>query len=203
MGRPAKFDRDAAVEIAMQEIWRHGFEACSVATLSARLGITRSSFYNAFCSREALFLEALERYLATTPDRMLATIPSDAAVLPLLTEMFRALCHDRAVDPEARGCMAVNAVAELTGTHETLGPILESRFQESIARIECLLARAVKQGELPPETDVKAKALALKSLIVGLNLMGKVVPDEATLWAAARHSLEGLGLWAEAETTHA
>ena len=59
MARPSKFDRQTAVELVMNDIWRSGFEANSVKAISEKLGITRSSFYNAFGSREALFLEAL------------------------------------------------------------------------------------------------------------------------------------------------
>ena len=51
MARPSKFDRKEAVELAMNEIWRDGYEANSVKALSEKLGITRSSFYNAFSSR--------------------------------------------------------------------------------------------------------------------------------------------------------
>ena len=48
MGRPAKFDRDKAIEIIMNEIWKKGYEACSVKALSEKLSITRPSFYHAF-----------------------------------------------------------------------------------------------------------------------------------------------------------
>ncbi|HHL20983.1 MAG TPA: TetR/AcrR family transcriptional regulator, partial [Aliiroseovarius sp.] len=69
MGRPSKFDREAAIDKVMQEVWRNGFERASVKALSERLGITRSSFYNAFDSREALFEKVLARYFAQSPDR--------------------------------------------------------------------------------------------------------------------------------------
>jgi hypothetical protein len=46
MARPAKFDRQQAVDIVMNEIWKNGFELSSVNALSNRLGITRPSFYN-------------------------------------------------------------------------------------------------------------------------------------------------------------
>ncbi|KPH83146.1 TetR/AcrR family transcriptional regulator, partial [Bosea vaviloviae] len=68
-GRPSQFDRDAALEAALMAFWRDGYQANSVKALSERLGITRSSFYNAFESREAMFMEALERYLERSPDR--------------------------------------------------------------------------------------------------------------------------------------
>ena len=78
MARPSKFDRDEAIETAMEAFWRAGYQACSVRALSERLGITRSSFYNAFGSREALFREALARYGDQAPDQAFA----DAQVNP-------------------------------------------------------------------------------------------------------------------------
>ncbi len=195
MGRPAKFDRQAAVELVMNEIWRGGFEACSVKAISEKLGITRSSFYNAFGSREALFLEALELYFAQSPDKALAMVDDNASILKVLTQVFKEVCRARASDPEARGCMAVNCVAELVGTDETLGPVLEKAILGSLDRLERLLGQAVVNGEIEDKGDIREKALALQNLLIGLNVMAKVVRSENDLWAAAMQTLKGLGLY--------
>jgi len=195
MGRPAKFDRQAAVELVMNEIWRGGFEACSVKAISEKLGITRSSFYNAFGSREALFLETLELYFAQSPDKALAMVDDNASILKVLTQVFKEVCRARASDPEARGCMAVNCVAELVGTDETLGPVLEKAILGSLDRLQRLLGQAVVNGEIEDKGDIREKALALQNLLIGLNVMAKVVRSEDDLWAAAMQTLKGLGLY--------
>jgi len=197
MGRPAKFDRNAAVEQVMHEIWRNGFEACSVKNLSETLGITRSSFYNAFGSREALFLEALELYFTQSPDKALAEMDDSASVLKVLTGVFREVCRSRANEPEPRGCMVVNCVAELVGVDETLGPVLEKAILASLDRLEHLLVTAAQKGEIEDRGDLREKALALQNLLIGLNVMGKVVRNEADLWATAKQTLKGLGLYRE------
>jgi len=197
MGRPAKFDREAAVGIVMEEIWRNGYEACSVKTLSERLGITRSSFYNAFGSREALFGEVLDRYFTTTPDRAFARASKGDAIKPLLTRTFREICRVRVADGEGRGCLAVNSAVELCNVNEELGPLLAEAVLGSLARIETLLGWAVEQGEIPQGSDTRALALALQNLLVGINTMSKVVRAEPDLWLAARTTLEALGLYAE------
>lgn len=197
MGRPAKFDRQAAVELVMNEIWRHGFEACSVKAISEKLGITRSSFYNAFGSREALFLEALELYFSKSPDKALAKLDSKASVLKVLTDVFREVCRSRAADPEARGCMVVNCVTELVGVDDALGPVLEKTILGSLDRLEHLLDQAAANGEIEDKGDLREKALALQNLLIGLNVMAKVVRSEGDLWAAARQTLEGLGIYRE------
>lgn len=195
MGRPTKFDRQAAIELVMNAIWQYGFEACSVKAISEKLGITRSSFYNAFGSREALFLEALERYFSQSPDKALAMVDRDTNVLKVLTQVFKEVCRSRAADPEARGCMLVNCVTELVGIDETLGPVLEKVVLGILDRLERLLGQAAANGEIEDKGDLREKALALQNLLIGLNVMAKVVRSEDDLWAAARQTLKGLGLY--------
>jgi len=197
MGRPTSFNRDEAIETVMQEMWRNGYEANTVKALSERLGITRSSYYNAFGSREALFKLALEKYFAPAPDRFLYGDVSDIPILELISQTFRDVARARAADPEKRGCLAINSVAELVGTHGELGPVLANAVMASAARFEELLNMAVENGELPAETDTHAKALALQNLLAGVNVFAKALGDEDELWLMAKTTLEGLGLYRE------
>lgn len=193
MGRPKEFNRDEALTLVMDEIWEHGYEACSAKAISEKLGITRSSFYNAFGSREELFLEALEKYNGP-PLREWFPINDTCSVIKVITDKLRNICKTRVDDPAARGCLAINSVIELVGKHEQLGPIVEKEFSANIIFFENLLAVAVERGELD-KCDLHVKAQALQSLIVGLNVMSKLIRDEDELWATTKHSLQGLGLY--------
>lgn len=197
MARPSKFDRGTTVERAMNEIWRGGYEANSVKAMSEKLGITRSSYYNAFGSREALFAEALALYFTHSPDRALAEAGPGVSIKRLLTDTFRTVCKARAADPENRGCMVVNSIAELCATHEALGSMLEQAVLGSLARIETLLQRAEARREIAAEADTHALALAVQNLLMGLNVLCKVVHEEDELWRVAETTLRGLNLLAE------
>ncbi len=198
MARPSKFNREQAVEFAMNAFWKEGYEANSVKALSEKLGITRSSFYNAFGDRERLFDEALALYMRGSPDKALKEVDPGKSIKSLFSETFRAICKVRAADPEARGCLVVNGVAELCGTHHTIGPKLQAAMLANIKRFEALLQRGVDTGELGPDTDVHALALAVKNLLVGLNVLSKLVHDEEELWRTARTTLRALNLLEEA-----
>lgn len=197
MGRPAKFDRDEAVQAAMNLFWKHGYQANSVKALAESLGITRSSLYNTFRSREALFRAALDRYFAESPDRRLATPLSGVPVKCLLTELFREICRVRAADPEGRGCMALNCLSETVSSDNEIGALIAGAVLGMVDRVEHLLADAVARGELPPDTDVHTLALAVQNLIIGLNHFSKVLRSENELWSVARTTLGGLGLLEE------
>lgn len=185
----------------MKIFWREGYEACSVKALSERLGITRSSFYNAFGSREDLFREALARYGEQSPDRALASDPAaSGGVRHLITNTFRAACSARAADPDAKGCFAVKSVAELCNRDETLGPMLDEIVQANVERIERLLEFGKATGELPASLDPHATALTLKTVLVGLNVVCKVIREEDELWLTASTALNALDLLEENTT---
>ena len=76
----------------MDEIGEHGYEACSVKALSERSGITRTSFYNAFGSSEELFLEILEIYNGSKPDREWFPINETCYVLKAISQGIHNIC---------------------------------------------------------------------------------------------------------------
>lgn len=197
MGRPSGFDRGEAVEQAMQEIWRNGYGATSVSVMAGQLGINRSSYYNAFGSREGLFRDALVAYLVQSPDRVLQDDLPDLPIRVVLTRLYREICRVRAADPAARGCLAVNALCELSGVHGDLGSLLIQAFAQNTARLDQLLMLGVSRGELPGETDTRTTALALQTLMVGINTLSRVVRDGDALWRMARMTLQGLQLYQE------
>ena len=202
MGRPAKFDREAAIDTIMQEIWRNGFERASVKALSERLGITRSSFYNAFDSREALFEKVLARYFAQSPDRRLREAGPETPIRPLLSAVFREICRARAADAEGRGCLVINGVADRCQSDQTgdhLATLLAEALLGSLARIRQLLDWAQVRGEIEAGADTQALAMAVQQLLAGLSVVSKVVRDEARLWQGTALTLKGLGLLAEGE----
>src|SRR5688500_20409695 len=63
-GRPRSFDREAALDAAMEVFWRKGYEASSISDLTDAMGINPPSLYAAFGDKERLFMAAIERYSA-------------------------------------------------------------------------------------------------------------------------------------------
>ena len=72
MARPREFDADVALEQAMQVFWDMGYQSASLSSLTRAMGISKSSFYEAFGSKHELYLSALEYYNATVSGRVLS-----------------------------------------------------------------------------------------------------------------------------------
>jgi len=64
-GRPRNFDKDAALERAMELFWIKGYEGASMTDLTSAMGIASPSLYAAFGSKEELFRRAVQHYGAT------------------------------------------------------------------------------------------------------------------------------------------
>ena len=196
MGRPKEFDRNEAVQTVMNEMWEHGYEACSVKAISEKLGITRSSFYNTFGSREALFLEILAIYNGALPDRGWFSINETSSVLKAITDTIHLICKSRISDDAARGCLVINSVTELVSRNEKLGPAVKELFSTNLEYLENVLRVAAERGEIE-KCDLRIKALALQNVLTGLHVLSKVIRNEDELWAATKHSLQALGVYRE------
>ncbi len=63
-GRPKTFDRSVALHQALKLFWERGYIGTSFDDLIGAMGISPSSFYNSFGSKERLYREATEAYAA-------------------------------------------------------------------------------------------------------------------------------------------
>lgn len=193
-GRPAGFSRDAAVKRAADLFWKEGYLAVTTRDLAAAMQIQRSSFYNSFGDKEAVFAEALEQYSRETPDALLESIGPGEPVIPAIVSVLRELCRVRAADADARGCLVCNSVAELVGVDERLGPILEAAIEHRIALMKRLFRQASEQREFEAEEDAAAAARAFVTFLLGLNVASKAIRAENDLWAICRTFLRGIGV---------
>lgn len=193
-GRPPTFSRDDAIERAMQLFWRDGYLGVSVRDLAREMNIQRSSFYNSFAGKAAVFEEAVRLYLGLAPDRRLDEIEAGEAVIPVLVETLRELCRVRAADPLARGCLVCNCVAELVGVDAELGAALETVVERRIEAMRRLFVQAAEQGEFAPRAATDDVAGAFVAFLMGLNLASKVIRTEAELWSICRTFLLGIGV---------
>ncbi|MBE7636223.1 TetR family transcriptional regulator [Sneathiella sp. P13V-1] len=197
MPRPSKFNREEAIDKVMNILWRNGYEASSVKALSEELGITRSSFYNAFGSREDLFREAVKRYADQSPDKAFAQSLQGVNIKKLITRTFHQAVKARLADQEARGCLLINSVTELCNVNNELGPELCDIILSNRDRLREIIQAGLDNGEFPKGMDVQATALSLQSQLIGINVLSKAIRDEDELWSATVKGLQGLGVYDE------
>lgn len=185
MGRPRQFDRDAALTRAMHLFWEHGYEATSLSRLKTVLGISAPSFYAAFGSKEALFQEAVQRYLATHGtvndclwDRQLAPR------LAIETALRRSACM-QSESGHPSGCMVVLGVVGTGGDADSnLTGLLDASRAKTGAGILACVERGIVDGTLRLDTDPRALATVFESFLVGLSTLARDGVTAAAMDAA-------------------
>src|SRR5262245_43867420 len=157
-GRPRAFDREQALENAMQVFWRQGYEATSLTDLTTAMGINPPSLYAAFGDKERLFLEAVDRYEtchrgSAADGRAFGEEPTARAAIE---RVLRDAVNELARPGQPRGCMLMMAATNCSV--ESIRTALAERRAESKALIRKRIAKGVAAGELAAGTDANALA---------------------------------------------
>lgn len=196
-GRPRLFDRPEALEQAMRLFWTKGYGATSIADLTEVMGIGSKSLYTAFGSKDALYSEALDRYL----ERYNQTVWGRFDSAPTAREAIEALLMDSAafvssasVDGDPRGCMILLSNTGAEGNVQ-LGELIRSLRQEFMERIEARLENAVASDELSPMTNTGVVSRLILALLTGIAMQARDGVPTGTLEETARVSTRSWELW--------
>lgn len=106
-GRPRQFNPDEALAVAQRLFHEHGYDAVSVADLTAAFGIKPPSFYAAFGSKAGLYARILERYAVTGAIPLANILGADRPLAESLAEVLMAAARCYAADATATGCMVL------------------------------------------------------------------------------------------------
>lgn len=155
-GRPRSFDRDVALRAAVEQFWREGYDATSVATLTAAMGVSPPSLYAAFGDKDRLFEEAADTYYRRTCEALdlAAELPTAReAVVRMLEDTARA--HTDTTTPP--GCLLLTE------------PRLAAQREEIRRRLRDRLDRGVREGDLPPGTRTDHLASFFVAVMRGMS----------------------------------
>lgn len=196
-GRPRSFDREQALERALDVFWEKGYEATSVADLTAAMGINPPSLYAAFGDKERLFCEALERYQAARRESVDASFEEATArgavqgILMGLAEQYSCAEH--------RGCMMVMAAATCADASDFVKAKLAKAASGMRTRFKQRLDRAVEEGELAADTEVGPLVDYYIAVFQGMALQARDGASRKSLLATAEMAMRA---WPESKLKH-
>jgi len=184
-GRPRSFDRDAALERAMQVFWRQGYDATSIHDLTKAMDINPPSLYAAFGDKERLFLEAVQRYelgLGRTLPAILSAAPTARAGVDRLLQTVAREFTNRSHPP---GCMVIIAATNCTADSAHIQAALAKRRRSGEANVRARIERGIKERELPAHTDAGALAKFYATVVEGMSIQARDGASRRSLLATA------------------
>ena len=184
-GRPRSFDTEAAVERAMGVFWSRGYHGTALPDLLRATKLSRGSLYAAFGGKHALFLRALDHYIADALARIDVELgPRHGPVDGLRTLLAGYV--DRASGASGRrGCLLVATAMELAGHDSDVEGRIRSFFKAMEAKAAGAFSRAKVAGELAAGVEPTSAARILVCFVEGLRVVGKAGPTRATSQTAA------------------
>lgn len=192
-GRPSSFNRADVIQQIMPLFWERGYHDISFNEISQETGLTRASLYNAFGTKESLFLEVLDAYFQEAPDHLLREVKEESCVGETLLAVLNNAAHMYSRDPKKRGCLSVNCMNELMGGDDALNLKVNTLYQGYKTRLKALIEQAIRQEELPKDTDSETTANMIFTFMNGLSVFSKSDSSEIQMNNMAQTFLKNLG----------
>jgi TetR/AcrR family transcriptional repressor of nem operon len=169
VGRPRQFDEDEVLDAAMQAFWSKGYEATSLGDLMAATGLHKGSLYQAFGDKHALFLQALQRYLADMRRHKNECVARAATPLDGLRDAAHSMIDMANDDPVCpKGCMAINSLVELAPHDADVERIMNDHVRNMRESMEAALAAAQEAGQIGRERSPEVIAALMMTFMAGL-----------------------------------
>jgi TetR/AcrR family transcriptional repressor of nem operon len=112
LGRPQQYNTEAVIDSAMNLFWRQGYEATSMRDLTSQMALSKSSLYQAFGSKHALFLRCIEHYHQITISQMQARLDASESGLDFISRTLIQVIPEVNEVTNPRGCLVTNSASE-------------------------------------------------------------------------------------------
>jgi TetR/AcrR family transcriptional repressor of nem operon len=168
--RNKAFDPELAKMKALQLFWQNGYAQTSMDELLTTIGISRSSFYNAFGDKRQLYQACLQHFgqLANTATLSLQTPkPVKEKLMDFFTLSFTNMNNT------AQGCLLVNTIQEQQAHDHELAQQASAFLLTVEQAIEKTIQTAIDQQEIKQDTDPKHSAAFIMTIIKGLRVQQK------------------------------
>jgi TetR/AcrR family transcriptional repressor of nem operon len=189
--RPREFDQEDVLRIAFDQFWRKGVRGTSLSDIAREAGVQRGSLYNAYGSKESLFLCAYERYAGDYLVALEKALGS-GTLRERLTAFFNLTIRNFRSGSPPRGCPTTRGLMELGSDGDGLDENARHAFADLVTRITGLvqeiLARGVQKGEF--KGDPASAALHIVTVTRGLAVLERAFGDETQLRKIAADTVD-------------
>ena len=177
MARPREFDKHEVLGKAICVFADKGYNGTSMQDLVDGLGISRSSMYETFSNKHALYVEALECYQKSANQQVYAIIKESSGAKDAIRKLLEMTVSKLLDNDQHNGCFLVNAEIEVAAHDADVkemicqsGLHIESAFMH-------IIVKGQKDGELSARHDAKALSRFISNIVKGLQVSTRSITD--------------------------
>ena len=167
-GRQSTFDRQQALEAALNLFWRHGYEGVSIAALTQSIGIAAPSLYHAFGSKEGLYREVIERYqgMGFSASQIAECSSSFEAIRRVLEFGITAVTRTK----RPAGCMVSSGLLMASPEHIQLAAHIRKERAKLRIALERRLEKDIRNGLLERSANGAGLARFYTTVLQGISV---------------------------------
>ncbi|KKL37351.1 TetR family transcriptional regulator [Burkholderia contaminans FFH2055] len=188
-GRPRSFDKEAALDRAMEVFWRLGYEGASMADLTAAMGIASPSLYAAFGSKEALFRLALEHYSATEGREIWGGVEQAGSAHDAVRNYLMDTARVFTRRSKPAGCLIVLSALHPAERSDTVRQTLIAMRERTVENLRERLRQGVATGEIAAQANLDAIARYYVTVQQGMSIQARDGASRRDLEAVAQAAL--------------
>ena len=193
LGRPAAFDKEMALDVAMRLFWERGYEGTSMADLSQAMGIHPSSIYAAFGDKQALFALAAKRYMEVPGQYMVRALAEPTFETFIQAAFYNTVDFLGGKEYPASCFTLTGSLSCGVDTEPAKALMLDIRLRNE-AILKSRLLKARRAGEFSKEENIDDYTRYLSSLLSGLAVQSANGSTKAQLKRTAELALRHLGV---------
>lgn len=188
-GRPREFDVNQALDGAIPVFAAKGFNGVSVPDLARAMGVSAGSLYKAFPDKKAIFVAALERYIAVRRQELEARLKNVETARQAISEILHVYA-DLSFGPGGRiGCLVVASNVELSSTHQDIAERIARQLSTYERRFADLIGQGHRDASIPGHVDPQTTATLLLCITQGMRVIGKTGLDHPAPEALVQRAL--------------
>ena len=189
MGRHREFDEAEFVEKAMRAFWKNGWRDTTPQRLVEATGLSRSSLYATFGSKQGLFLAALDLYIVQQHS-FLTELLADGTLREALERMYSLIVDNMRPRGGGMTCLVVSSLLEVPAEDdETVARVARGQAQMT-AVYEARFQRAIDEGELDGTRTAGELARFIATVNNGIQLAARANAGADDVRSIARMAVD-------------
>lgn len=173
MSRAREFDETEVIDKALQVFWQQGYEGTSLNDLLDATGLTKSSLYAAFGSKEDLFHRIVERYLSKHVEFRQACALAEPTPRRIVERLLYGMADLHAGARTPPGCLITSAALACSPEAESIRQELVRSRNEFGQALRGRLEAVTSAGPLPTGMTATDAARLVVVTIQGMAVGAK------------------------------
>jgi len=179
MARTKDFDENDVLHKAIAIFWHKGYNGTSIQDLVEGLGISRSSLYDTYGDKHALYIKALESYQQQGSAKLCALANNGGPAKETIKKLLELIAGDLQCDKMQKGCFMVNAEVEVAPHDAEVSRLVCKNDQQVEDAFYAVIKRGQESGEIANKQDARALARFTFNTVKGLRVTAKSTTDNA------------------------